>query len=154
VGCLFDVVILPTVDPQSKDSIDLGHALHNTYVSHLGWPEEFGRKLWSEAQRRYWYRAADTEVVADGAAWIWNLVQDMFYDSHQVVDWFHGKEHLAKAAQLRFGEGSPVAKHWLNEQETTLFQGHAERIAQAITGLASQKPEVKDELTQEAGYFE
>jgi hypothetical protein len=76
VGCLFDVILLPSVDPQTKDRVDLGHAVHNSYVSHLGGPEEFGRKLWTEAERRHWSRAVDTQVVADGAAWIWNLAQD------------------------------------------------------------------------------
>jgi len=154
VGCLFDVVMLPTVDPETKDRIELGHALHTTYVSHLGGPEEFGKKLWTEAQRRHWYRAGDTQVIADAALWIWNLVQDLFYDSHQVVDWYHGKEHLAKAAQGMYGEGTPAAQRWLNEQGTVLFQGHADRIAQEITEFAAQKPEVKETLIPEAGYFE
>jgi hypothetical protein len=154
VGCFFDVVVLPTVDPQTKDRLDLGHALHNSYVSHLGGPEEFGRALWTEAQRRQWDRAVDTEVVADGATWIWNLVADMFYDSHEVVDWFHGKEHLARAAHLRFGEGSPEAKRWVKEQETTLFQGQVEQIIQAIGALGGQKPDLQGELQSEAGYFE
>jgi hypothetical protein len=82
VGCLFDVVRLPSVDPLTKDRVELGHALHSSYVSHLGGPEEFGRKLWTEAKRRHWSLASDTQVVADGAPWTWNLVQDHFYDSH------------------------------------------------------------------------
>jgi len=154
VGCLFDVVLLPSVDPQTKDRIDLGHALRNTYVSHLGGPEAFGRKLWTEAQRRNWLRAMDTQVVADGATWIWNLVQDYFYDSHPLIDWFHAKEHLALAAQLAFGEGSSTAKRWLKEQETRLFQGHAPDIAQMIVDLAAHKPLVRTDLLQQAGYFE
>lgn len=153
VGCLFDVLMLPSVDPQTKDRVELGHAVHNTYVSHLGGPEEFGRKLWTEADRRHWSRASDTQVVADGAVWIWNLVQDYFYDSHQVVDWFHAKEHLALAAQLMFAESSSAAKHWLNQQETALFQGHADTIAQIIGKAAEQHVQAED-LLQQAGYFE
>jgi hypothetical protein len=154
VGCLFDVVLLPSVDAQTKDRVDLGHALRNTYVSHLGGPEDFGRKLWTEAERRHWSRAVDTQVVADGATWIWNLVQDYFYDCHQVVDWFHAKEHLALTAQLMLGEGSSAAKRWLNEQETYLFQGHAEDIAQSIIASIEQRPQMREDLLQQAGYFE
>lgn len=153
VGCLFDVLMLPSVDPQTKDRVELGHAVHNTYVSHLGGPEDFGRKLWTEADRRHWSRASDTQVVADGAVWIWNLVQDYFYDSHPVVDWFHAKEHLALTAQLMFGEGSQSAKRWLNEQETALFQGQAETIAQIISQTADGHPQAED-LLQQSGYFE
>ena len=153
VGCLFDVVQLGSVDAVTKDRVELGHALHNSYVSHLGGPEEFGRKLWTEADRRQWYRAIDTQVVADGAPWIWNLVQDHFYDSHQVVDWFHAKEHLAAAAQGILGEGSSAAKRWLSEQETALFQGHAEKIAQIICEAAEGRAQ-SETLLQHAGYFE
>ena len=153
VGCLFDVVRLPSVDAATKERVELGHALHNTYVSHLGGPEEFGRKLWAEAERRHWKRASDTQVVADGAVWIWNLVHDHFYDSHPVVDWFHAKEHLALAAQCMLGEGSAAAKRWLNVQETTLFQGHAEKIAQRISAAAQGHPQ-SEALLQQSGYFE
>ena len=74
----------------------------------------------------------DTQAIGDAAVWIWNLVQDYFYDSHQVVDWYHAQEHLACAAQLLMGENNPAAGRWLKEQETRLFQGHAEQIAQTI----------------------
>jgi hypothetical protein len=153
VGCLFDVVQLPSVDAVTKERVELGHALHTTYVSHLGGPEEFGRKLWAEADRRHWNRASDTQVVADGATWIWNLVHEQFYDSHQVVDWFHAKEHLAEAAQCMFGEGGSAAKRWLTEQETALFQGHADKIAQMVAKAAQEHPR-SEALLQQSGYFE
>lgn len=154
VGCLFEVGLSPTLDPQTKECLELGHAQNSTYVSHLGGPAAFGQKLWAEAQRRRWQWAADTQVIGDGAAWIWNLVGDFFYDAHQVVDWFHAKEHLAKAAHLAFGEGTPEARRWIIEQETPLFQGHADQIAQAILALAERKPTLRDGLLQEAGYFD
>jgi hypothetical protein len=93
-------------------------------------------------------------VLGDGAVWIWNLAQEHFYDSEQVVDWYHAKEHLANAALLLHGEGSPAMHRWLNEQETGLFQGHAEEIARKITSDAAGKGSVKDDLLKEAGYFE
>ena len=44
-----------------------------SYVMHLGGPEGFGVKLAMEAQARRWLQAAQSAVVGDGAAWIWNL---------------------------------------------------------------------------------
>lgn len=153
VGCFFDVELEPTLDPETKDWIELGHAQHTSYVGHLGGPEDFGKKMWTESKRRGWHQAVDTQVVGDGAPWIWNLVGDYFYDAHQVVDWYHATEHLALAAHLAFGEGNPEAIRWLNQQETPLFQGHADRIAQMITDLAEQKLNAKEELLKQAGYF-
>jgi hypothetical protein len=152
VGCLFEVEPEPTLDAETKEWIELGHARHTTYVSHLGGPETFGEKMWTEARRRGWQQAVDTQVVGDAATWIWNLVGTYFYDAHQVVDWYHATEHLALAAHLAFGEGTPEAFRWLKLHETPLFQGHADRVAQTIIGLANQKS-TKDDLLKQAGYF-
>ncbi|MEA3459296.1 MAG: hypothetical protein U9R11_01220 [Chloroflexota bacterium] len=95
----------------------------------------------------------ETEVIGDGAAWIWNLADEHFYDSHQAVDWYHATEHLAKAAKLLKGEGTPAAKRWFRAQETTLFQGHAARIAKMLEGAAKDRPDVAEELEKEVGYF-
>ena len=75
-----------------------------------------------------------------------------FYDAHQVVDWYHVTEHLALASHLAFGEGTPEAMRWFKQQETPLFQGHADRVAQTITNLADQKT-AHDDLLKQAGYF-
>ena len=93
-------------------------------------------------------------MVADGAPWIWNLVGDYFYDSQQLVDWFHGQQHLARAAQLLYGEGTPAAKRWWTERETDLFQGQADEIAREIRLQAEHKQSVRADILTEAGYFE
>ena len=135
VGCLYEVEAEPSLDKETGDWIEVGHARKTSYVSHLGGPEEFGKKMWTEAKRRDWLHALDTQVVGDAATWIWNLVQTYLYDARQVVDWYHATEHLALAAQLAFGENSPEALRWFKQQETPLFQGHADPVAQSILGL-------------------
>jgi hypothetical protein len=153
VGCFFAVEQAPTLDPDTMDWIDLAHAGKVSFACHLGGPEPFGKKMWTESKRRHWHQAIDTQVVGDGAVWIWNLVADYFYDAHQVVDWYHATEHLATAAHLAFGEGSSEATRWFKQQETPLFQGHADRIAQTILTLADHHPETKEQLLEQAGYF-
>ncbi len=153
VGCVFEVEVRPTLDVETGDMVELGHAEDNSYVAHLGGPEVLGRAVWAEAQRRAWEQAPDTEVLGDGAPWIWNLAQEHFYDSHQVVDWYHATEHLAAAARLLEGEGTPAAKRWFKAQETVLFQGYAARIAQMLTTAAQEQPAIAEELEKEAGYF-
>lgn len=153
IGCVFEVGQESVTDEQTQEEVEVGCARHNTYVAHLGEPEPFGQKVWAEAKRRGWMSAADTQVVGDGAVWIWNLAAEHFYDSQQVVDWYHGKEHLAHAAELLYGEGSPRMQGWLKAEETSLFQGHAAEIAQRIRQRAQGKP-APEALLREAGYFE
>jgi len=153
IGCIFDVEQGLIVDEQTQEELEAGRAMNNTYVAHLGEPAAFGQKVWAEAKRRKWIAAADTQVVGDGAVWIWNLVAEHFYDSQQIVDWYHGKQHLAHVAELLHGEGTPAMQRWLKEEETSLFQGHANEIAHRIRQQAKNKSS-RDELLREAGYFE
>jgi hypothetical protein len=153
VGSVFDVAVRPTRDRETGEWVDLAHAVNNSYTAHLGGPELFGQMVWAETHRRGWEQAADTEVVGDGASWIWNLAIDHFYDSLQVVDWYHGVEHLAQAARLLKGEKTLAAKRWLNARKTTLFAGHADRIALELLAAAQDQPDIAKELKKEAGYF-
>lgn len=133
--------------------IELGSAVHNSYVAHLGGPEVFGRQLWAEARQRLWMYAEDSLTLGDGALWIWNLVGEHFYASHQLVDWYHASEHLASAAKTLNGEGTPAAQRWYRQWETKLYQGHVDQLVQALEQQAEQQPDKAEALRKEAGYF-
>jgi hypothetical protein len=152
-GTVFHVEEVTILDKKTLEEEPVGRAQAVSYVAYLGGPETFGRRIWTEAKRRGWSRSVDTEVVADGAAWIWNLVAEHFYDSQQVVDWYHATEHLGKAAEHLYGPGdSPAKQRWFNEHREFLFQGQVETIIADLHKLA--KKETLEALHQEAGYFE
>ena len=153
IGCVFDVEVRPTLDVKTGDRVELAHAVDNSYVAHLGGPEILGQMVWAEASRRGWEQAADTQVLGDAAPWIWNVAAEHFYDSHQVVDWYHATEHLSAAARLLKGEQTPAAQRWFNARETALFEGHAVRIAQELLAAVSHHPAVAQPLHREANYF-
>ena len=155
VGTVFKVIPRTVLDKTTLEEDTIGQASQTSYVAHLGGPEKFGHLLWAAAQQRAWTQAADTQVIGDGAAWIWNLVAEHFYDSHQTVDGYHGTEHLAKAAEYLHGSELPARHRWLNEQKQTLFQGHADRIATLLRSQAQMLAnENGDNLLKEATYFE
>jgi hypothetical protein len=153
VGCVFEVEARPTLDKQTGETVELPHAVHTSYVAHLGGPQILGQLVWAEARRRAWMQAHETEVLGDGAPWIWNLAGEYFYDSRQAVDWYHATEHLAHAAHVLKGEGTPEAMRWFKAQETPLFEGHAEQIATLLCQAAQAQPQLADDLRREAGYF-
>lgn len=155
VGAVFDVERREQQDPQTGDWETYGHAVHASYVAHLGGPETFGWQVWTEAQRRGWARACATQMLGDGAAWIWNLHQEHFHTSIAVVDWYHAMEHLGEAVQALYPEGGPKATQWHNAGERTLFQGHAERLARDLEASAAQEKDAERAATlrSAAGYF-
>jgi hypothetical protein len=153
LGAIFDIEVRLGRDERTQEPVSLAHAVQNSYVAHLGGSEVLGEMLFGEARRRGWEQAQDSQVVADGAVWIWNQADLHFGRSHQLVDWYHGKQHLANAAKLFKGEGTPAYTLWFNSRETALYQGHAERIANELEQAADALPRSADDLRREAGYF-
>jgi hypothetical protein len=153
LGATFDIEVRIGRDERTREPVPMAHAVNNSYVAHLGGSEVFGEMLFSEARRRGWEQAQDTQVVADGAVWIWNQADLHFGQSHQLVDWYHAKQHLANAAKLFKGDGTPAYTLWFNSRETALYQDHAERIANELAEAANELPKVAEDLNREAGYF-
>ncbi|MGL4650624.1 MAG: ISKra4 family transposase [Caldilineaceae bacterium] len=153
LGCVFDVGIRLTADPITGELLPLAQTVQPSYVAHLGGPEQLGSLLRSEARRRQWERAGDTLVLGDGAPWIWNQAALHFPDSQQLVDWYHAKAHLAEAAKLLKGEGTPACTRWFNQRTDALYQGHAATIAHELQRAAAQTPVLQEHLNRIAGYF-
>lgn len=144
IGDVFDIAVKPTRDAETGEVVDLAHAVNNRYVAHLGGPEVLGELLWAEARCCGWEQAQDTIVLGDGAVWIWNQAALHFGRSHQLVDWYHAKQHLTEAARLLKGEGTSSHQRWLNSRATLLYQGQAARIAAELDKAARKPPATTD----------
>lgn len=153
-GTVFEVEVRTEPVEDGTEFEECAHAVNNSYVAYLGEPTPFGQLLWSEAVRRRMPQAHDTIAIGDGAKWIWNLVQEHFSDSWQVVDWYHAKQHLYATAHLVLGEGSPAAAQWVKEMRTPLYQGQVWQVCEGIRELAAEYPSQHKALEKEATYFE
>jgi hypothetical protein len=155
LACVFDVELRTEKDEHTGDEGESGHAVHPSYVAHLGGPQAFGWQAWTEAQRRGWHQVGATQMVADGALWIWNLYAEHFHKSVGVVDWYHAMEHLAEAKQHIYPQAGPGASRWLNAHEKALYQGRTRQIARDVTAAAEHcaTPESAKVLRTAAGYF-
>lgn len=154
IGDIFEVESRKEENSQTGEEMEVGHAVRDSYVAHLGGPEPFGAMLWKEAKRRGWEKAQATAMVADGASWIWNLAHTHFYDSRQIVDWYHATDHLAAAAQALYSDQPERARRWLQKGKTRLYQGHALSIVRTLLDEAAQHPQQAQSLRSEAGYFQ
>ena len=132
IGALFDVETAPVVDPETLDSLEQARAVNTAYTAVLGDVEQFAPALWALAVARDFPRAAETCITSDGAAWIWNLVADLFPDSVQIVDWFHACQHLALAAQALFPDSPLQSAAWTNIMRNALFEGQVWQIIHAL----------------------
>jgi hypothetical protein len=101
-GAVFDLVATPELDRKTGEWVDQVHGVNMSYRPVLGSVEEFPPSLSALAVERHVPQAADVAIVADGADWIWNLADDLFPDSVQIVDWYHATEYLAHAAEALY----------------------------------------------------
>jgi hypothetical protein len=58
-------------------------------------------------------------VLGDGAEWIWSLSGRQFGGAEQVLDVFHGVEHLAEAGREAWRDGGQLVR-WLHEARRLL----------------------------------
>jgi len=115
-------------------------------LMHLGGP---AFKLAMEAQARRWSQAAQSAVVGDGAAWIWNLAARDYPDAAHIVDWYHAKQHLCAAADLLYPNQPEQAAAWVDQHSAMLYEGQAKQIAKRLAQHTQS-----EQLLTEARYFE
>ena len=64
--------------------------------------------------------------LADGAAWLWKLQATFFAGAVAILDWYHLAEHVHKAANQLYGQGTPEAKEWAQRLKSELWEGHVD----------------------------
>lgn len=155
VGCVFEASTNgESTRNQQGESVPVVQAKAQSYVLHLGGPEEFGGKLSVETQARGWHAAHQSATIGDGAAWIWNLANRDYASSAHIVDWYHAKQHLFSAAQVTCLDQPDHAAAWVEQHADLLYAGHADHIADRLLALAAlAKPDGQAKLETEAGYF-
>lgn len=94
-------------------------------------------------------------VIGDGAPWIWNLADEHFPGTTEIVDFMHAKTHLYDVAKQAFGEDDRDAiETWVDTTQTPLYNGEASKVIARIRALQTQNPTITDVLEREVGYFQ
>lgn len=121
--------------------------------------DAFRDQLYAEALRRGLTRAKRVLVLADGAIWIWNLIDDRFKDAQQRVDLYHVKGHLWALAHELFGQGTPEAAAWVLPHVKAL-ERRRDGVLDVIHGLEGLRTTMaqlstpqRAALEREIGYF-
>jgi hypothetical protein len=80
--------------------------------------------------------------VADGAPWIWNRVPGLIealglaaQQVHELLDFYHSVENLAKVAKLRKSWSAKQRKRWVKKHRRLLLKGQVSKVIDAIRKL-------------------
>lgn len=130
------------------------------YVATRRGPEALERQLYAEALQRGLSQAQSVLVLADGAAWIWNLAENRFKNATHRVDLWHVTEHLWAVANELYGQGTPEAHDWVQPLLSWLRRrkdgaldviDELRQIRAKITALTEKQQKMLD---QQISYFD
>jgi len=76
-------------------------------------------------------------VVADGAPWIWQGVQQLFPTAAAILDYYHCAEHVHQVAPVHYDQQPEQALEWVEGTMARLFAGE---VAGVIWGLQRMRP--------------
>ena len=103
----------------------------------------FAHRVYREARRRSFDQAPRRVVLGDGAAWTWNLADELFPGARQIVDLFHAKQHLFDVGKAIYGVGTDLARQWARLRHDELDAGHLRALCEALRRHAPTPPEAR-----------
>jgi hypothetical protein len=148
LGCVF------TQTKCDKEGFPIRDPDSTTYTGGIETAEEFGKRIYLEAGRRGWSRAAKKVVLGDGAEWIWNLADLHFPGAIQIVDLYHARQHLWELARRLHPNDALKQKAWMKKHQRFLDKGKIEKLVLALRSIDSTNPEVMEKIRTEAAYLE
>jgi hypothetical protein len=103
----------------------------------------FAARVRREAERRRFFQAKGQVVLGDGALWIWKLASELFPRAIQIVDRFHAKEHLTKAAKAIWGGENDNYRTWVTDRQAELDSGNIPALLEKLQAHADRCEEAR-----------
>ena len=128
-------------------------AVQMHYFCDFATASDFGEQVWTTGYAAHADSAQEVVFVADGAAWIWNLVEHHFPKALQIVDWYHAVAYLTPIMQAVFGAKDPKGKTWLRRVRTLLWNGEVKRVMQNCIRLQRRRPAACETIQKALTYF-
>jgi hypothetical protein len=86
--------------------------MQKEYISLVGPAEVFKKHLFACALRNGYGKYKETVVISDGATWIRNMVEELFPDAQQILDYFHLCENVHTYAKALFSNDALKYTPW------------------------------------------
>jgi hypothetical protein len=122
------------------DGRDLPAPAVRSVVAAVEGAAAFGERCAREAARLGLTDPGRLSVLGDGAEWVWNLAGRHFPGATEVLDNWHGAEHLAAAAKAVFGEGSTQARGRAEQGRRRLLEDGYWGVTEWVGELAGLVP--------------
>jgi len=113
--------------------------LRKEYVSFIGSVTEFKKHLLVCATRNGYGKFKETVVLSDGATWIRNMVEEIFPDAQQILDFFHLCENVTTFAKALFNMDCKKYTSWAADICTELKASRYDRVLRELEPFKVRK---------------
>jgi hypothetical protein len=114
---------------------------------------DLGRRLHWEALRGGLGRATNQLVLGDGIAWIWNLKAHRWPEARELLDFWHGGQHLWSLGRACHGLNEAQAKPWVEKRLHRLRHGREKALLKEIAALNARRSQTGKMVRKEKNYF-
>lgn len=123
-------VVIGEVQPKVQERGEwVVHTRKLSYFSRKTTAEEFTRLALVEIQRRGVENAKQVGAVMDGSDWLQGFTDHHCSTAVRILDFPHAGEHVSQIGEFLWGEGTPAAKQWIEQQLHQLkHEGPAELL--------------------------
>ena len=114
--------------------------LRKEYISCVGSAAEFKKHLLACALRNGYGQFKETVVLSDGATWIRHMVEELFPDAQQILDYFHLCENVYTFAKALFNMDESKYIPWAKNMCSHLKAGKHNLVLRELESLKDKTP--------------
>lgn len=122
------------------DARDLPAPTVRSVVAAVETSAAFGERCVAETERLKLTDPKQFSILGDGAEWVWNLAAEHFPGAQELLDVWHGAEHLAEGAKKVFGPGSMEATRQAACGRQRLLEDGYVGVTDWVGALGAQVP--------------
>lgn len=157
VGCWYEVVPLSERQWPSRYKERIGQleglkAEKISYYCDIAEWTTLAELAWATGCRRRADVAEELVFVADGARWIWDLVELCFPTAVQIVDWYHAVEYLTPISIALYPDEQEAAA-WRERMKSQLWESEIEAVIATCQALQDH-PQSGEAATKAVTYYE
>jgi len=114
--------------------------LRREYISYVGSVTEFKKHLLACSLRNGYGRFKETVVLSDGATWIRNMVDEIFPDAQQILDFYHLCENVHDFAKAIFNMNESKYAPWAESVCSYLKKSQYNFVLKELETQKDKKP--------------
>lgn len=130
-----------------------GKIRRREYIATLKSRQEFRDRIAQLYNQIAGQKIAQTVVIGDGAHWIWQMAQEQFPDSIEILDFFHLSEYVWKVAKLAYPKNEQKQKDWVSIQQNLLKQSQWKTVILHSSQLKRKKQDLIKAITNLERYL-